>query len=138
MTIEYKRHTPLTPRTMSQNRNSPMGTTRKPRGTNTGLTDPAQSSVSKSMNIPTPTAPGGHRQTPYGGRTMGPSQGTAPGSTGTVGPTVAGTDDTYQRQLATMNRIKNRGEYGMAIPRGNPQSPAPSSIYRRPANGRRY
>jgi len=81
MTAQYGRYSPLAPRTMSQNRNSAISSprTRTPAGTNTGLTNPMQSSIGKQLNIPTPTAPGGHRQVPFGGRTtssgFNPNQG---------------------------------------------------------------
>lgn len=146
MTTEYGRYAPISPRTMSQNRNSAISSprTRQPAGTNTGLTDPGSSSVRKAMNVPTPTAPQGHRQTPYGGKISTMATGAPPlggyrrQSTGPAGPTLSGTDDTYQQQLATMNRIRNRGEYGSPIERGNPQGRKPVSIYQRPSQGMRY
>ena len=156
MTAQYGRYSPTMPRTMSQNRNSVIS---NPAGTNTGLTDPMQSTVSKQMNIPTPTAPGGHRQQPYGGRIqskglysasgMGrspvnlneapPTHGAQPTpqteSRSPQNPMVMGA---YQNQMAEMNRLKNRGGYGMEIPRGNMQSKPPGGLYNRPQNAMRY
>ena len=150
MTAEYGRYSPLAPKTMSQNRNSAVSSprTRTTAGTNTGLTDPSQSMVSKSLNIPTPTAPGGHRQTPYGGRTTGkglmsatgmgrspvnvneaPKYGASPTpqseSRSPQNPMVMGD---FQNQLGQM---KNKGMYGMGIPKGNFQSPPPQGLYSR-------
>ena len=148
MTAEYGRYSPLAPRTQSQNRNSAVASprTRTPAGTNSGLADPMQSTVSKQMNIPTPTAPGGHRQTPFGGRTTGKGLYSATGtgrSPVNVNETSGyGTGPTPQSEsLSPQNPIvmgdfknqmaKNQGMYGRSIPRGNPQSPAPQGLYSR-------
>lgn len=151
MTAQYGRYAPMTPRSQSQNRNSAISSPRTmtPAGTNTGLTAPGTSSVRASMNVSTPTAPGGHRQTPFGGRTSAVNPVNSPGAgsvnpnatpqysrtpTGPTGPT----ESPYQAQLANMNRIRTQGVYGRPIPKGNPQGAKPVSVYSRPAGAMRY
>jgi len=161
MASQYGRYTPLTPRRLEQNRNSAISSprTRQPAGTNTGIANQMRSAVRAQQNVPTPTAPGGHRQVPFGGRTTGKGLMSATGSgrspvsenenrnpytrgvkepINPAGPTGTPVDDTYQNQLGEMNRIKNRGGYGMPIPRGNMQSSPPQGIYKRPQNAMRY
>jgi len=161
MATEYGRYAPMTPRTMSQNRNSAISSPRTmtPSGTNTGIPNNMESSVQKSMNIPTQTAPGGHRQVPFGGRTesqgFNPNQGRSPVSVNenpqwasnvgnvnmqseSMSPQNPMMMNAFQNQLQTQNNLINRGGYGMEIPRGNPQSAPPQGIYSRPQNGMRY
>ncbi len=135
MTTQYGSYTPMAPRTMSQNRNSAISSprTRQPAGTNTGLANQNVSAVRNSLNVPTQTAPGGHRQVPFGGRT------TATQMSNDGNPISPSPDpNAFQDQLTRQNNLMNRGGLGMPIPRGNPQSAPPQGIYNRPQYGRRY
>lgn len=130
---QYGRYSPNTPQSNQQNQNSVMG-------------KPKASSVRNQMNIPTPTQPQGHRQTPFGGRTTGPSMNMGTTQTnprfnpneGRSTVNVNENPNAYQDQLALSNKLQNRGGYGMDIPKGNPQSAPPTSIYQRPQSGRRF
>ena len=154
MANEYGRFAPQMPRSLQQNRNSAIASprSRQPAGTQPSTAGNEMSATRKAMNMPGPLQPGGHRQTPYGGRTNGPSanMGQTPNNpmynpNGSGQSPVSqnpdsgpGMNDPFQAQMAMKNKLMNRGGYGMEMPKGNYQSPPPGGIYTRPSNQMRY